>query len=341
MNFLYACDDHYAPYAGISITSLFENNKELDEVAVYVLVNGVSESNEQKFDELAKEYGRNIILIDAGEIDDYLNDNNLLPFGTAGREAYFRLFADRVLPEHVKRVIYFDCDIIVLGNLQELDNILFDDNTCCAMTCTYFFKHYYQYPKFKDGDKFYQSGVCVFDIERWKLLGAKRIIKLFEQGITYMRMHDMDILNLTVNLNTIKLPAEYNVMNNWHAKDVDSMFKLWNIDESTFYSKDAIRNAIKNMKILHFCGEKPWTVGSRVPRREQWEIYKAISPWRDIPKAEHKLGTVRKYEQKIGRLLPRIFHFKIIEAMHKFDVKRYYTKHNHFVKLEAYRKAVR
>ena len=46
---LCATDDRYAPYCGIMLTSLLENNKELN-LKVYVFVNGeLSNSNKHKF----------------------------------------------------------------------------------------------------------------------------------------------------------------------------------------------------------------------------------------------------------------------------------------------------
>ena len=35
INVLYGCDDNYAPYTGISMTSLFENNQS-EEIVVYL-----------------------------------------------------------------------------------------------------------------------------------------------------------------------------------------------------------------------------------------------------------------------------------------------------------------
>ena len=35
LSVLYGCDDNYAPHAGISMTSLLENNRDIDELTVY------------------------------------------------------------------------------------------------------------------------------------------------------------------------------------------------------------------------------------------------------------------------------------------------------------------
>ena len=37
LNVLYQSDNNYADLTGVSITSLFENNKHLDEINVYIL----------------------------------------------------------------------------------------------------------------------------------------------------------------------------------------------------------------------------------------------------------------------------------------------------------------
>ena len=42
MNVLYQFNEKYAPYAGVSITSLFENNKNADEICVYILGENLS-----------------------------------------------------------------------------------------------------------------------------------------------------------------------------------------------------------------------------------------------------------------------------------------------------------
>ncbi|MBR1842185.1 MAG: hypothetical protein IJ788_02800 [Oscillospiraceae bacterium] len=64
LNILYACDDNYAPYTGISMTSLFENNKAQDVITVYCAGMQVSENNISKMKALAEQYGRNIVFLD-------------------------------------------------------------------------------------------------------------------------------------------------------------------------------------------------------------------------------------------------------------------------------------
>lgn len=38
LNILYQSNDNYAPITGVSMTSLFENNKKLDEINIYLFI---------------------------------------------------------------------------------------------------------------------------------------------------------------------------------------------------------------------------------------------------------------------------------------------------------------
>ena len=74
---LYTCDENYAPYAGISMNSLFENNRELEHICVYLVEDSVSEENKKRFIDQAEKYGREII--------PYLN-NSIISFSFDIRE---------------------------------------------------------------------------------------------------------------------------------------------------------------------------------------------------------------------------------------------------------------
>ena len=64
LNILYQFNDAYAPYAGVSIFSLLENNKAAEEIDIYILEEALTEHNRKKLSELAHNYCRKIIFID-------------------------------------------------------------------------------------------------------------------------------------------------------------------------------------------------------------------------------------------------------------------------------------
>ena len=68
LNILYQSNDSYAAITGVSMYSLFKNNTDIDELTVYLLDDGISKENLNKFKKLGKEYNRQINIIDSKEI---------------------------------------------------------------------------------------------------------------------------------------------------------------------------------------------------------------------------------------------------------------------------------
>ena len=68
MNVLYQCDDRYAAVTGVSLTSLLENNRDWEEIRIYLIDDRVREENRKKFELLAQRYGRTIAFLDMGSI---------------------------------------------------------------------------------------------------------------------------------------------------------------------------------------------------------------------------------------------------------------------------------
>ena len=111
-------DNRYAMPCGVCVTSLLENNKD-EEITVYVLENELTDENRKKFDRLAADYGQKIELIP-------VDDDIFKGYPTTHQfrlSTYYRfLFAD-ILPKDVHKLIYLDCDTLVLDSLRELWDI--------------------------------------------------------------------------------------------------------------------------------------------------------------------------------------------------------------------------
>ena len=63
MYIAYITSDEYAPYAGISLTSIFENNKNVEYIKVFICCYDLSEKNKSKFIETSIRYEREIEFI--------------------------------------------------------------------------------------------------------------------------------------------------------------------------------------------------------------------------------------------------------------------------------------
>ena len=90
-NILYQADQNYIIWGGVSILSLFINNKNADEINVHFLCSGVNQNIKDDFLKMASEYGRNIFFYDTDDLRKELEEQNTTihcgSFGT-----YYKLF---------------------------------------------------------------------------------------------------------------------------------------------------------------------------------------------------------------------------------------------------------
>ena len=69
MNIVYTCDNNFVWIMGISMISLFENNRECNNIHVYLLGDGISEDNRQTLSDIASKYYRTFTLINVPDLN--------------------------------------------------------------------------------------------------------------------------------------------------------------------------------------------------------------------------------------------------------------------------------
>lgn len=113
-------DNNYAPYIAIAIASICDNTKSF--CNFYILDGGISKENKSYINSLKKIF-KNFSI-------EYLTINlekefNSIEYKNAGNyislSTYNRFLIPKLKPQ-LKKVLYMDVDIIVLGDIQELYN---------------------------------------------------------------------------------------------------------------------------------------------------------------------------------------------------------------------------
>ena len=160
MKVMYTCDNNYVWLMGISTISLFENNKEIEDLKVYLLGENISEDNKNELKKIGEEYGREVEVIDVPKL-------NIPPSLVSARwplSAFTRLFSGVILPPDVDRILYLDCDTIITGDISELDKVQFNGNI--AMGVKDCISGTYKKNVGLDADSPYiNAGVILFDMD--------------------------------------------------------------------------------------------------------------------------------------------------------------------------------
>ena len=163
---LYACDENYAPWAGISMYSLFENNKDIDALTVYCVTDRVSDASREKLADQAARYQRELIFVDAAEIVEQIKALNI-PSYRGSYTTNFRLFFHTFVREDIERLLYVDCDTVVTGSLAPLQPLDMGDKVVGVVRDSLTVQ-YKTMLGFSPDEPYFNAGILLIDVPKWK-----------------------------------------------------------------------------------------------------------------------------------------------------------------------------
>lgn len=187
----FSTDDQYLPYLDVAVSSLIENASKEYKYRIIVLNTGLDPVAAAKL----KKRERQGFAIDFVDISEDLKNiksrfKNVYHFSIV---TYYRLFIASLFPQYDK-VIYLDCDIVVLGDISELYNTALGENIIAAapeqfVRNTHEFRIYAEKALGVDPDVYVNAGVLVISLDEFR---KNEIEKKFVDLIT---VYDFDLLD--------------------------------------------------------------------------------------------------------------------------------------------------
>jgi len=224
---------------------------------------------------------------------------------SASAAAYYRLFIPELLPEHLDKAIYLDCDLVVRGNLEQLWKADFQSNSILAVQDIWSPKIScpktevpYQELEIPADAKYFNSGVLVINLKKWrdKAIAKKAIEHLIHYG-GCPRTHDQGLLNAVLAGQWGELDPTWNL-----TPAIVDLFSSW--EESSF-SEELYNQLIHDPQIIHFAtNRKPWNSRHTLFKDAFFEYVDrtAWSGWRLTPWRRLKIGMTREYKKFLSRL---------------------------------------
>ena len=296
---VFATNDNYAKYVPVTITSILENSNKIYTYQFYIFHSGLSNEAKQIIykNEAYKYYKNyNINFID---IRSFINTSEFYSRGRFSIEMWYRLLIPEIL-NNFEKVIYLDCDLIVLSDIAELYNIYIADNYIAAakniVTESFLrLKKLGIYP-----EKYFNSGVLIFNILLWNKLHLRS--KCIEQLKIYPNLDcpDQDILNIVCANHVYYLDYKWNFA--WQF--------LWTLnkllkDDFLLYKKTE-----KDFNIIHYTTNiKPWNDPTK-KYADIWWKYAAKTKLFEYNKALYNWYFKVK-QQQINLDNPQTFNEKI------------------------------
>ena len=322
MNIVYASDNNFAEILGISMTSLFENNKSSSEIVVYILDDGINEENKENLKLISDRYGRQLDFID---VKPLLNSEMNQERGSLS--TFSRLYMEKLIPSDVRKLLYIDCDIIVSDSLEEMYSTDISEVYCAGISDCLSDAHL-ELIGLKSGDNYFNAGVLLVNLDMWR---TEKMCDRFETfsdsyngNVPYA---DQDIINGVLSHKSIALDLK----NNFYTALYDFSYKDLMIfrKPSKFYSEEEVEEAKKNPVIVHFTTSflslRPWIEGCQHPFAKEWIRYKAMTPWADVPMRADNRSAKKKLAVKVYKMMPNnlavgiagLLHSKIVPMLRR------------------------
>ena len=111
--------------------------------------------------------------------------------------AYYRLLMTSVLPKDLDKVLYLDCDMIVLRDIHEIFNIELEHYALAAISdnLPYSEQHRLQL-HMEVGERTFSSGVMLINLSYWRENNVESgLLEYAKRHREEVYLHDLDVLN--------------------------------------------------------------------------------------------------------------------------------------------------
>ena len=281
MNILYTTDDKFVGKVGASICSVFDNNKSMEQISVYIIGQDISKENRRKLKELSQIYGRSIEIIELENLKNYFD----FEFDTSGwnQIVLARLLLDKLLPDYIERIIYLDGDTINISNLQSLWETDLNGKVlgaCIEATVDQKRKIDLE----MDGIPYINAGVLLFDLKRWKEEHCfDRIMEYYRRRGGRLFANDQDAINGALRGEIRRISPKYNYYTSYIYYPYKALKKFQ--APYPFMPEEEYDDAGQHPVIIHYLGEeRPWREGCRHPFQKEFDHYLSLTPWANMQK---------------------------------------------------------
>lgn len=274
INIVYATDDNFANVLGVSIASILKTNKN-DDINFFIIEDNVSRRHKKYIENICLNSNSRLpIWIKSINVKELVNINNLIA-DRGSMSQFSRLFLLTLLPSDVERIIYLDCDTLIVNDIKSLWEEALDGNVIGALLDA-FPKGYRKNLILSDEDIVINSGVMLIDLLEWKKHNIeKKLLDFIELYDGAVPQSDQGALSGVLSKKTKVINPRFNLISLFFDYSYSDLIKYRN--PTIFYSEDEIIHALNNPVVIHFTSGflsfRPWELGCSHPYYSIWWEY--------------------------------------------------------------------
>ncbi len=227
----YAADENYMPYLAVALTSLKETKTAAYDYQIYVLYTGDLNGHSKKIKKMEEE-NFTVTFVDVTEKINRITDCiHCRDYYTPA--IYYRLMIPEMFPEFDK-VLYMDCDTVLLTDVAALYNIDIGDNYIGAVAdqAVAAVPEFVEYTKNALGieaAQYFNSGVIVMNLKKFREIDFYDKFNAVLRSYDFTVAPDQDCLNLICKDKVYYYSAGWNKMPIAGADDETPMLIHYNL----------------------------------------------------------------------------------------------------------------
>ena len=283
LNVFLAVDKNYLPHFTVTLTSMLENNKDLD-IRPFV-VHDLEDTH--PLDEIATFFQQTYqTTLNFITVDNSIFDNFQITMYIS-KASYFRLLFADIIPPDVKCGLYIDCDTVVTGSLNELTTLSFKDNikgTEYSLLGVSDANEAVETIRMKKINihthMYFNAGVLFINLEKWRndKVSAK-LITVAKEYKEHLQWWDQDVLNIFFCNQCGRMNSTFNTFPGQKLSTLPA--------------------------VIHFTGSsKPWHYFDEHKYKAMYWKYLKLTPFKNEKFEKITVRKVyRKYKEKIKSAL--------------------------------------
>ena len=274
MNVVYSCSDYYARIASVSMMSLFENNRDVEDLEVFVIGNGVKDGTKAELRKLVARYGRSITFLEMPDFERLAGVKVVL--GRADLSTFSSSFLPQILPKSVEKVLLIDGDTLVRKSLWELWELDLKDYYIAGSDDVKS-KWYRRTLGIDDDAPYINCGVLLINVKKFREDDMQR------KALDYIASRNGKILYTDQSVNNVicspfihLLPLKFNSLSCFFAYGYEDFLRYRR--PSLPINSEAFYEATHDPAVVHFSDSallhtRPWLEGCEHPFANEYEAY--------------------------------------------------------------------
>lgn len=263
-------DDKYLQHCMAMLCSVFENNR--NSIHVHILTQELSSDNTEELKRLCNRYENKVTIYQVDESP--LEGVQFRKQRPLSKAAYYRLLLSSIISDNIDKILYLDCDMIVLGNLTPLFDI---DISGYALAATADYMpasdQHRQQLNLEFDERTFCSGIMMVNLKYWREQNSeKELLSFAKKPRNPVFLHDQDVLNHVFRKHWFRLPPKWNRI----------VFNIVPGGLQFGYKRSDIREYLHSPMVVHYANKvKPW-YDMWMPMRGYYREYLNKSGYKNV-----------------------------------------------------------